>query len=154
MSHVSTRGFGRCGCLGYGTGRGEHPKPRWNSSRRDGEGTPEQERGTGAPLGAGARWSQALPTGRKSDSRRERTVINKIIIRNKPRALAERRHCHAGTAYPAPGSLARQTWGCSRSPNHTHPGQGRGEASGNMARAEGTPAATPSGAESLQTLPG
>lgn len=113
---------------------------------------PGQERGTGVPLGAVAACpcragrSQALPTGRKSDSRRERTVINRIIIRNKPRALAECLHCHAGTAHPALGSLARQTWGCSRSPNHTHPVQGQGEASGDMARAKGRPAATSSGA--------
>lgn len=50
------------------------------------------------------------------------TVINEIIIRNKPQALAECLRCHAGAAYPALGSLARPTWGCSRSPNHTRPG--------------------------------
>lgn len=102
----------------------------------------------GMPLGAGGRPS--LPE-RGARRRQEAgpcqlaagataggsgTVINKIIIRNKPQALAERLHCHAGTAYPALGSLARQTWGCSQSPNHTCPGNewahahGQGEAVG------------------------
>lgn len=63
------------------------------------------------------------------------TVINKIIIRNKPQALAQRLHCHASAAYPALGSLAWQRWG---SPNHTHLGRERarshsqGEASGHI----------------------
>lgn len=97
------------------------------------------------PVPAGARRRPAAGArpcqlAGKATAGRSGTVINKIIIRNKPQALAECLHCHAGTAYPALGSLARQTWGCSWSPNHTRPGgkwargHGRGEASSHPER--------------------
>lgn len=85
-----------------------------------------------APGHQGTRAPGPCQLAGKATAGRSDTVINKIIIRNKPQALAERLHCHASTAYPALGSLAWQRWG---SPNHTHPGSqwthvhGQGEAS-------------------------
>lgn len=100
----------------------EHQVSPWHRNAAGCQWPPIPARPWGSPAPAGGRRPGPCQLAGKATAGWSGTVINKIIIGNKPQALAECPHCHAGTAYPAPGSLAWQRWGCSRSPNHTHPG--------------------------------